>query len=78
MVRYADAWTNNAPNAFGNLWGDDPFPAVDSLLGPAGKSFCVAEPDDRFKAVSTLRVLVSTNQEDRHARRHAARLNSQP
>jgi hypothetical protein len=40
MVRYTqDAWTNKAPNAFGNLWGDDPFPAVDSNWDQPGKSF---------------------------------------
>ena len=31
MVRYThDSWKNNAPNLQSNLWGDDPFPAVDS------------------------------------------------
>jgi len=40
MVRYTqDSWTNNAPNKFGNLWGDDPFPAVDSNWDQPGKSF---------------------------------------
>jgi len=40
MVRYThDAWTNNAPNLQSNLWGDDPFPAVDSNWDQPGKSF---------------------------------------
>ena len=40
MVRYTqDSWTNDAPNKFGNLWGDDPFPAVDSNWDQPGKSF---------------------------------------
>jgi hypothetical protein len=40
MLRYTqDAWTNNAPNLQSNLWGDDPFPAVDSNWDQPGKSF---------------------------------------
>ncbi len=40
MVRYTqDAWDNNAPNLHGNLWGDDPFPAVDSSWDQPGRSF---------------------------------------
>src|SRR3954451_21193221 len=40
MVRYTqDTWTNNAPNLQSNLWGDDPFPAVDSNWDQPGKSF---------------------------------------
>jgi hypothetical protein len=40
MVRYTqDSWTNNAPNLNSNLWGDDPFPAVDSNWDQPGKSF---------------------------------------
>ena len=40
MVRYTqDSWTNNSPSAFGTgLWGDDPFPAVDSNWDQPGKS----------------------------------------
>src|SRR6185503_9522719 len=31
MVRYTqDTWTNKSPSAQETLWGDDPFPAVDS------------------------------------------------
>lgn len=40
MVRYTqDAWSNNAPNLQSNLWGDDPFPAVDSNWDQPGRSF---------------------------------------
>ena len=41
MVRYtADTWLNGAPNAGGEngLWGDDPFPAVDSAWDQKGHS----------------------------------------
>ena len=41
MVRYTgDAWLNGAPNAGGEngLWGDDPFPAVDSAWDQKGHS----------------------------------------
>ena len=31
MVRYThDRWKNDAPSFQSNLWGDDPFPSVDS------------------------------------------------
>jgi hypothetical protein len=40
MVRYTqDAWQNDAPAIFGNLWGDDPFPAVDSNWNQPSRSF---------------------------------------
>jgi hypothetical protein len=42
MVRYTqDAWENGAPNGgeANGLWGDDPFPAVDSTWGQDGFSF---------------------------------------
>ena len=39
MLRYTqDTWTNGAPNLTANLWGDDPFPAVDSNWDQPGKS----------------------------------------
>jgi len=39
MVRYTqDSWTNPAPSAVENLWGDDPFPAVDSNWTQPGRS----------------------------------------
>ena len=40
MVRYTqDSWQNNAPSIQANLWGDDPFPAVDSNWDQPSKSF---------------------------------------
>jgi hypothetical protein len=40
MVRYTqDGWENGAPSLQGNLWGDDPFPAVDSNWDQPSKSF---------------------------------------
>jgi hypothetical protein len=42
MVRYThDSWQNNAPSLYSNLWGDDPFPAVDSNWDQPGTSFIV-------------------------------------
>ena len=39
MVRYTqDSWTNNSPSAEETLWGDDPFPAVDSNWDQPGRS----------------------------------------
>ena len=63
MVRYTqDTWTNNSPNNFGNLWGDDPFPAVDSNWDQPGKSF-VASLNQTIgsKAVNTLQFSYSAN-----------------
>ena len=40
MVRYTqDSWKNDAPSIQANLWGDDPFPAVDSNWDQPSKSF---------------------------------------
>ena len=40
MVRYThDKWENNAPSINANLWGDDPFPAVDSNWDQPSQSF---------------------------------------
>jgi len=40
MVRYThDTWKNNAPNVQSNLWGDDPFPSVDSNWDQPSRSF---------------------------------------
>lgn len=40
MVRYTqDTWKNNAPSLQTNLWGDDPFPAVDSNWDQPSRSF---------------------------------------
>ncbi|HJR57937.1 MAG TPA: carboxypeptidase regulatory-like domain-containing protein [Vicinamibacterales bacterium] len=43
MVRYThDKWENNAPSINANLWGDDPFPAVDSNWDQPSQSFVAA------------------------------------
>jgi hypothetical protein len=63
MVRYThDAWTNNSPNLQSNLWGDDPFPAVDSNWDQPGKSF-VAQLNQSLgqQAVNTLQFAYSAN-----------------
>jgi hypothetical protein len=63
MVRYTqDAWTNNAPNLQSNLWGDDPFPAVDSNWDQPGRSF-VAQLNQSIgeHAVNTLQFSYSAN-----------------
>src|SRR3954447_19602436 len=63
MIRYTqDSWTNNSPNNNGNLWGDDPFPAVDSNWDQPGKSF-VASLNQTIgsKAVNTLQFSYSAN-----------------
>ena len=42
MVRYThDTWENNSPSINANLWGDDPFPAVDSNWNQPSQSFVV-------------------------------------
>jgi len=63
MVRYTqDAWTNNSPNLQSNLWGDDPFPAVDSNWDQPGRSF-VAQLNQSVgeHAVNTLQFSYSAN-----------------
>jgi hypothetical protein len=43
MVRYTqDSWKNDAPSIYTNLWGDDPFPAVDSNWDQPSRSFVAA------------------------------------
>ena len=63
MVRYTqDSWTNNAPNIQSNLWGDDPFPAVDSNWDQPGKSFVVSLNQTLgSRAVNTLQFSYSAN-----------------
>jgi hypothetical protein len=42
MLRYTqDSWINGSPSAYNSLWGDDPFPAVDSKWDQPGKSLIV-------------------------------------
>jgi len=63
MVRYTqDTWTNNSPSNQGNLWGDDPFPAVDSNWDQPGKSFAVSlNQNIGSKAVNSLQFSYSAN-----------------
>ena len=43
MLRYThDSWQNDAPSINANLWGDDPFPAVDSNWNQPSQSFVAA------------------------------------
>lgn len=63
MVRYSqDSWTNNAPNLQTNLWGDDPYPAVDSNWDQPSKSF-VAQLNQNLgaTAVNSLQFAYSAN-----------------
>ncbi len=63
MVRYTqDSWTNPAPSAVENLWGDDPFPAVDSHWDQPGRSL-TAQLNQNIgsSAVNTLTFAYSAN-----------------
>lgn len=66
MVRYTqESWTNNAPNLYTNLWGDDPFPAVDSNWSQPAKSFTVSlNQSIGARAVNTLQFSYSANKID--------------
>jgi hypothetical protein len=63
MARYTqDSWTNDAPSAYAQLWGDDPFPAVDSNWDQPAKSFIVQLTHNiGTKAVNTLSFSYSAN-----------------
>jgi len=63
MARYTqDSWTNEAPSAYAQLWGDDPFPAVDSNWNQPAKSFMVQLTHNvGSKAVNTLSFSYSAN-----------------
>jgi Carboxypeptidase regulatory-like domain len=63
MVRYTqDSWTNNAPNLQSNLWGDDPFPAVDSNWDQPGRSLVVQLTNNiGSNAVNSLNFSYSAN-----------------
>jgi hypothetical protein len=53
MVRYTqDSWTNHAPSLYTNLWGDDPFPAVDSNWSKPSRSL-VASLNQTLGATAT-------------------------
>ena len=63
MVRYThDTWKNNAPSVQSNLWGDDPFPAVDSNWDQPSRSF-VASLNQTLgtNATNTLQFSYSAN-----------------
>jgi hypothetical protein len=63
MVRYTqDSWKNNSPSAVENLWGDDPFPAVDSNWDQPGRSLTAQLTQNiGSKAVNTLTFTYSAN-----------------
>jgi hypothetical protein len=63
MVRYTqDSWKNNYPSAVENLWGDDPFPAVDSNWDQPGRSLTAQYTQNiGSKAVNTLTFTYSAN-----------------
>ena len=66
MVRYTeDSWENGAPNATGSngLWGDDPFPSVDSSWDQPGDSL-IAQVNSVIgsSAVNTLTYSMSGNE----------------
>ena len=63
MVRYTqDSWKNDAPSIQSNLWGDDPFPAVDSNWDQPSRSF-VASLNQTIgnSATNTLQFSYSAN-----------------
>jgi Carboxypeptidase regulatory-like domain len=63
MVRYTqDSWTNNSPSAQETLWGDDPFPAVDSNWDQPGRSLTAQLSQNiGSAAVNTLTFSYSAN-----------------
>ena len=66
MVRYTqDSWKNKSPSIQSNLWGDDPFPAVDSNWDQPSRSF-VASLNQTLgnSATNTLQFSYSANKID--------------
>jgi len=63
MVRYTqDSWQNSSPSAVETLWGDDPFPAVDSNWDQPGRSLTAQFTQNiGAKAVNTLTFTYSAN-----------------
>jgi Carboxypeptidase regulatory-like domain len=63
MVRYTeDSWTNKSPSAQETLWGDDPFPAVDSNWDQPGRSLTAQLSQNiGSAAVNTLTFSYSAN-----------------
>jgi hypothetical protein len=63
MVRYTqDGWKNKAPSVQANLWGDDPYPSVDSNWNQPSRSF-VASLNQTLgtSATNTLQFSYSAN-----------------
>ena len=63
MARYTqDSWTNKGPNLYSNLWGDDPFPAVDSDWDQPAKSMMIQlNHNVGSKGVNTISFSYSAN-----------------
>lgn len=63
MLRYTqDSWTNKSPSAEETLWGDDPFPAVDSNWDQPGRSLTAQLAQNiGSAAVNTLTFSYSAN-----------------
>jgi hypothetical protein len=63
MLRYTqDSWTNKSPSAIERLWGDDPFPAVDSNWDQPGRSLTAQLTRNvGGKGVNTLAFTYSAN-----------------
>ena len=63
MLRYTqDSWTNNSPSAQETLWGDDPFPAVDSNWNQPGRSLTASLTQNiGSKGVNSLTFTYSAN-----------------
>ena len=63
MARYTqDSWTNKSPNLNTNLWGDDPFPAVDSDWDQPAKSLMLQlNHNVGSKGVNTISFSYSAN-----------------
>jgi hypothetical protein len=65
MARYTqDSWTNNAPSVTGaSLWGDDPFPAVDSNWDQPAKSLMLQLTHNvGSKGINTISFSYSANE----------------
>jgi hypothetical protein len=63
LLRYTqDSWKNNSPSAEETLWGDDPFPAVDSNWDQPGRSLTAQLTRNiGSKGVNTLTFTYSAN-----------------
>ncbi len=70
MFRWTqDSWTNNSPNLYNNLWGDDPWPALESQLVAAFEAdHGSPDLDDRHHHGERSRVRVLGQPHQHHAR----------